>query len=775
MLREKRCSVVCLGALAALLAFGLTGCTTTSQARRPERPEPTESRTAVARHTPRPAPSRTATDLLRAAGDAFKKANEAQEEGDEQGAIRHYNTMLELLVEAKLDPAVYYDLRKEFERILQHTAEQTGAPAPAEGLAERLAAELAQRPVGGDLDIPFPLPEPVLREIEEIQRLYPRNFQGGLDRHFLYIEHIRREFALAGLPEDLVWLAMVESQFHPRVVSPAGAAGMWQFMPATGARFNLRIDSYVDERFDWRKSTRAATAYLTDLSNRFNGDWALAVSSYNMGEGGMERAIAANGGVRDIWHLINRPQLKQETRKFYPKLLASVIVAKNPEQYGFKLNPQPAEECEYVRVNGSYSLASLDKASGLSEGTLRRLNPHFIREVTPPTGEHDLAVPRGARSSVETALRNTPKMRADRHVVRAGETPSGIARRYRVTVRDLMEVNNIRSARSMPVGKSLIIPGSMSPGEAPPAAAPAQPAAAPSASRSDQSGAAKPETYRVRTGDSLSAIATRHGVSVSDLQAWNELGRRTRIHAGSTLVVSKPGRPSPVAASAPEPAPESSAPAPAPVAEAAPEAAPEAAVATPIPVDMTHVVKSGESPARIAKAHNVPLADFLKWNNLNEKSMIRVGDKLVVRGGAKTNGAAAAQSAAPVEEARPAEPRQKTYKVASGDTASVIAQRHGVKTSDLLAWNNLTSKSVLRVGQELVIREGAAAPAAKKDAEAAAEQPKGEKITHTVAQGQNPTTIAKRYGVSLKDLYTWNNWTKDPVLRVGDKITIYKK
>src|SRR5690606_14181724 len=144
-------------------------------------------------------------------------------------------------------------------------------------------------------------------EINEIQESYRKNFQYGLNRSAMYRPYIEMELAKAGLPQDLVWLAMVESQFHPNVVSRAGAAGMWQFMPATARRYGLRVDKYVDERRDWQKATAAAIRYLTDLGNMFQGDWSLAISAYNMGEYGLERAIAMNGGDRDLWRLLETP------------------------------------------------------------------------------------------------------------------------------------------------------------------------------------------------------------------------------------------------------------------------------------------------------------------------------------------------------------------------------------------------------------------------------------------------------------------------------------
>jgi peptidoglycan lytic transglycosylase D len=533
---------------------------------------------------------------------------------------------------------------------------------------------------------------------------------------------LKREFALAGLPQDLIWLAMVESQFHPRVVSHAGAAGMWQFMRATGRRYNLRIDSYVDERFNWRKETRAAVSYLSDLRDIFDGEWPLAISSYNMGEGGMGRAIAANGGGNDIWDLIQTSHMPRETRKFYPKLLASVIVARNPDQYGFKLNKRDPEPCAFAPIKGCYSLSALDKACGLPSGTLKRLNADLIKGVTPPSGEFQLVMPKSAAGKLKAALKKVPKYRPDLHVVRRGETLGGIAKRYGVSVRELQSVNKIRSPRSLQVGKRLVIPGAYSPSGS-------------SSSASSTKVTSGATTYKVKRGDALSKIAASHGVRMSDLQQWNGMGRRTTIKVGQVLRVASPGT--------------KTASAPTATAAAKPSGGGN---------KTTHVVKAGEFPSKIAKMHGVGLEDFLKWNNLTTRSMIQVGDKLVVIGGKKIAAAVHTQSPATGDDV-------KVCKVMSGDSSWLIASREGIDLDDFLKWNGLTKKSVLKVGQKVVIRKPTGGSTSKSEAK---------KISHTVGKGQCAGSIAQRYGVTLSDLLKWNGLSRKSVLKVGQKLVIYK-
>lgn len=745
----------CLHAAGLLTAGAVifAGCSTTTDQTHQFEPVPVAK---VGAQDLDPVSKDTATDLLKAADAAFRRANEAQEEGDQQAALRHYNTMLQLLIEADLDPSVFYSLRTEFERILDSTTE-TANLFERSGVGE-LGPDAR---VGGELFAKGFINERVIAEIEEIQKLYPKNFQWGLDRSYLYRPYIEQELMKAGLPKDLVWLAMVESQFHPNVTSRAGASGMWQFMRATGSRYGLRIDSYVDERRDWQKATHAAIAYLRDLNAMFDGEWPLAVSSYNMGEGGISRAIAMNGGERDLWQLIETPpassHMKTETKKFYPKFLASVIVGNNPERYGFKRNPQPPEPIVRVPVRGSYSLSMLDKESGLESGTLKRLNPDLIKGVTPPSGEHAIAVPAAANEKLLAALDEiykSPKKATyastsggATHTVRRGETPSGIARKYGVPVKDLMEANRIRSASKLHVGKKLVIPGREAAPEPVPAAATPEPSAPAAAVAAIDSGNA--EEYRVKRGDTLYDIARAKGVSLDDLQAWNGLDRRARISVGQSLYVSDPR------------------------AGSSPAAAPDGQ-------KIIHKVRPGEFPSKIAEQHGVDIDNLLAWNNLSKRSIIRVGDELVVYSKTAPQPVQVASTATPekpttevlenaaatTSKAEPA--TQTTHKVAPGESASVIASKHGISLDDFLKWNGLSKNDIVKVGQVFVVSApGTTAPTTPSTVE-----PDIVTASHTVASGESPWTIASKYGMDLGDLLAMNGLSKNAVLRAGQTLKV---
>lgn len=718
-----------------------------------------------------PVQPRSVTELLRDAEKAFNEANVAQEKGDHEAALRQYTLMLELLIEADLDPGIFYSLRGELGKVLDTSTQH--ASIFEQRRTNRFATE-DFGPLAGysELQIPFPLPERVLIEIDEIQDGYPKNFQAGLDRSQKYIPYIREEFRKAGLPEELVWVAMVESMFTPKIVSRAGAGGMWQFMKSTGHRYNLRQDSHVDERYNWQNATRAAIAYLKDLNEMFGGDWGLAVTAYNMGEGGLERAIADNGGDRDLWRLLETPpasnRIPLETKKYYPRFLATLIVASAPERYGFKINPQPPENTVRMPVKGMYALRDLNRAMQLPDGTLEFLNPDLIQRVTPPTGEYSVAVPVEHRQTFLAALQKvkTVQYAGGSHTVRRGETIASISGKYRVKQDELMRINGIRSPRSLQVGQRLKLPGGAE--AVSEVVASNEPAQAVGGAPSKSDAPEHARTYRVRAGDTLFDIARANRVSVSELQRWNQLGRNARIQVGRTLYITDPA----LSAAKIEDEP----PAEATTPEAAPAKEEESIQTAEAGETQYHEVKAGEYPAQIARNYGITLDEFLKENGLSANSTIRVGDRLRVHGTASTGNGSAAQY---TEETK--EVAELTHVVAKGDTPGGIAAKYKVATADLLAWNKLTSRSVLHIGDKLVIRTSDAGPA--KPAEptrlasaknAAAPQDEGERIVHVVARGHNPTTIARRYGVDVSQLYRWNSWPKNHVLRVGDQVVLYK-
>ena len=277
-----------------------------------------------------------------------------------------------------------------------------------------------------------------------------------------YLEMIQGTLRRHGLPEDLAFVAMIESGFNPAAVSRAGAKGLWQFMADTARRYGLRVDQWVDERFDPEKSTLAAAAYLRDLYAQF-GSWSLTQAAYNAGEMTVVRAIRSVGST-DFWALARSSSLKQETKEFVPQIHAATVIGQDPSRYGFDVGDHSPAAVELVSIPPGTNLAGVSRASGVSAETLRALNPVLVKGVTPPGAPYQLRVPPGTGASIRSALaavRPTRERRASTavhvHVVRRGDTVIGIANRYGIRASDLVHWNNLTADRMIRPGDRLAI------------------------------------------------------------------------------------------------------------------------------------------------------------------------------------------------------------------------------------------------------------------------------------------------------------------------------
>jgi len=344
---------------------------------------------------------------------------------------------------------------------------------------------------------------------------YRRRVSKGLERSGPYLPMIRAKFEAAGLPTEISYLPLIESAFSVKAYSRARAHGMWQFMSATGRYYGLEIGSLVDERRDPVRSTEAAVAYLTDLFNQFD-DWYLALAAYNSGAGNVRRAIRRSGS-RDFWTL--KRYLPRETRNYVPAFIASVIVAKNPKKWGFPVPDEQPWNFDRVDVPDALDLQFLADHSSVSIDDLRRLNPAIRRDLTPAKMVTALWLPEGAAPAVEEVLAETPRTDwAPRmiHTVQRGENLSIIAARYGSSVSAIKQANGLRRNMIHP-GQSLVVPRF------------GQSAPAPSQRAADNG------TYIVQNNDTLWDIARSFSVSVDALCAANGLSKRSVIQPGQRL------------------------------------------------------------------------------------------------------------------------------------------------------------------------------------------------------------------------------------------------
>ncbi len=282
-------------------------------------------------------------------------------------------------------------------------------------------------------------------------------FAKRLARSGRYFPMIAQVLQDAGLPQELAYLALIESNFQPHAVSPSGAVGLWQFVPQTARRFGLRIDSWVDERRDPVKSTRAAAAYLKELHARF-GRWYLATAAYNAGQGAIHRAMK-DSGAKDFWSLSAKAKLSDETRNFVPKFVAATLIATRPQKYGFdRIEYDAPLSYNEVEVAGNSQLALLAAMSGTDTEALQDLNPELLRSHTPPGEDRfRLKLPAGSGALVEQLQQGeTAALKLVVREVQRGDTLFALARRYRQNVKRLMEFNGLTSS-TLRIGQKLTI------------------------------------------------------------------------------------------------------------------------------------------------------------------------------------------------------------------------------------------------------------------------------------------------------------------------------
>jgi membrane-bound lytic murein transglycosylase D len=399
------------------------------------------------------------------------------------------------------------------------------------------AAATTRETVAADLertlhDLPIPLHPKVLQYVELFQGRLREFMQEGLERAQPYLPMITRVFKEEGVPLDLIYLPLVESAFKTNALSRASARGMWQFMPGTGREHDLEQTWFVDERSDPEQATVAAARYLKTLNGMFDGDWHFAMASYNAGPGRLQGAVRRSKKT-DYWAIISSTRyLPRETREYVPMVLAAIIIAKNPELYGFKVDPATPLVYETVTIPDALALETIAEWAQVPVEQLRELNPALRRGVTPFKASYDLKVPVGVAPTVQAKLATHSDFLPYRfHVVKPGETLASIARKYGVTSTQLREMNELRSSR-VKARQEIRIPMSTRP------AATSTSAAAKTALRapSPSSGSGGSQTYRVRSGDTLYSIARQFDTSVDVLKRLNRLAS-DRIKIGDRLTI----------------------------------------------------------------------------------------------------------------------------------------------------------------------------------------------------------------------------------------------
>ena len=420
-----------------------------------------------------------------------------------------------------------------------------GEPAPTSAVTAAVRTDLAET----EHDIPIPQNEKVLSYVELFQGRLRPYIQEGLDRGGQYLPMIQSVFRAEGLPLDLAYVPLIESAFKTNALSVKSARGVWQFVHATALENGLRHDWYIDERSDPEKATRAAAKYLKTLSRIFDGDWHLALASYNGGPGRVQRAMKRTGRS-DFWELsAGKRWLPRETREYVPMILAAMVIARNPAQYGFSFVTSTPLSCETVRVSGPLDLRRVAEWTSTPVDTIQQLNPELRRWTTPVRGTaYELKVPEGTSGDLRKRLDQTPeseRVTLNWHTVRSGETLLTISRKLRVSRADLAEANYLSARSRVRPGQKLIIPRAPTTLMAaqpyrPTPPLESQPAVERASLVSTPDTSAEPEvvrrTYKVKRGDTLASIALRFDTNVASIKSWNRL-HTNRISAGQRLTV----------------------------------------------------------------------------------------------------------------------------------------------------------------------------------------------------------------------------------------------
>jgi peptidoglycan lytic transglycosylase D len=536
----------------SLLLLVLAGCAPARQVSTPSGAKPQATAPAVTAaptpaeaepSPPKPAPQtveqQRVTQLIQAVEAAYAQGDAAYRRGDLPNAKVEFDRAVDLMLRSGIDIKSNARLDDEFDRIvdqvnaLEMEALKQGngfapnvEPSPADVASDvtftvnpNVVAQAKSDLLTTKSDLPLVVNDYVAAFINFFA--YTQKGHNTLlhafERAGRYKAMIQRIMAEEGVPQDLIYLAVAESGFNPRAVNPRSrAGGMWQFMPH--GNYGLVRNSYVDERFDPEKSTLAYARYMKFIYDQL-GDWYLAMAAYDHGTGNIQREVQKTG-YADFWELYKRHELPAETQNYVPEIIAAIIIANHPKQYGFDdMTLDPPVLTDTVTVDYSVNLRLVSDLVDAPVDELEALNPSLLRMVTPPDMPYDLHLPAGTAALFNDKIALIPESKRNSwryHRVAEGDTLASVAHTYHVEEAELAAVNQLGEHDNLQGIDALVVPVPLSESHL------------------------ELVLYTVRRGDTLVTIADRFGVSLAQLRRWNRISSGIRVAPGRRLRVAEP-------------------------------------------------------------------------------------------------------------------------------------------------------------------------------------------------------------------------------------------